>query len=188
MYLSSWCSPPSLGFLVSFALHATFTPKSDQIQSTSDFLVAAKAYADTEGDTMQWYAWKVHDIAEGPPTTLGIFTTFPNIIGRDAHLTGDILKTLDLKTEELLVAAPQIDSADVLAAKIAPTAGNESGLTVGAQVILCAKSRSVNRVKRALSLDAAQVPRGGQGRGGVYGVLVSVPEGPDDVWPLGGVP
>jgi quinol monooxygenase YgiN len=58
-----------------------------------------------------WYAVKLG------PSKFGIFDTFANQAGRDAHLTGPIAKALMAKAEELLAEPPQIEMLDILASK-----------------------------------------------------------------------
>jgi hypothetical protein len=47
----------------------------------------------------------------------GIFDTFADEKGRDAHLNGDIAKALFGKAQELFVREPEVHKIDVLAAK-----------------------------------------------------------------------
>ncbi|TKX83045.1 antibiotic biosynthesis monooxygenase, partial [Halorubrum sp. SS5] len=50
-------------------------------------------------------------------TTFGIFDTFPDEEGRQAHLDGEIAAELMDRADELFVEDPQIDEIEVLAAK-----------------------------------------------------------------------
>lgn len=52
------------------------------------------------------------------PTTFGIFDTFPNDAGRQAHLSGKVAEPPMKKAPELFAKAPQIRPVDVLAAKV----------------------------------------------------------------------
>ena len=45
----------------------------------------------------------------------GIFDTFANEAGRNAHLTGEIAKALGAHANELLAVPPQIEKVEVLA-------------------------------------------------------------------------
>ena len=47
----------------------------------------------------------------------GIFDTFQNEAGREAHLNGEIVKALMANVKELLSEDPQIHKIEVLAAK-----------------------------------------------------------------------
>ena len=60
-----------------------------------------------------------HDLvrSQAGPDRFGIFDTFPDEAGRDAHLTGPIAKALMAKAGELLAEPPQIEKLEILAAK-----------------------------------------------------------------------
>ena len=51
------------------------------------------------------------------PGKFGIFDTFPDEIGRNAHLSGEIAKALFAKAEELLAEPPTIEQPEILAVK-----------------------------------------------------------------------
>ena len=59
-----------------------------------------------------WYGIKLG------PSTFGIFDTFPNEAGRQAHLSGKVAAALMAKASELLAQPPAIEKVDVLAAKL----------------------------------------------------------------------
>jgi quinol monooxygenase YgiN len=73
------------------------------------FLKSAQPLVLDEKGTLKWYAIKLG------PGKLGIFDTFANEAGRNAHLTGDIAKALGARASELLAVPPQIEKVDVLA-------------------------------------------------------------------------
>jgi quinol monooxygenase YgiN len=52
------------------------------------------------------------------PSTFGIFDTFPDDAGRQAHLNGRVAAALMAKAGELLSQPPKIEQVDVLAAKL----------------------------------------------------------------------
>ncbi|MBL4796094.1 MAG: hypothetical protein JKY50_01630 [Oleispira sp.] len=62
--------------------------------------------------TITWYGFKLTE------TRFGIFDTFANEEGRQAHLAGDIAKALLGKADEWLSQAPDILMADVIGATI----------------------------------------------------------------------
>lgn len=64
-----------------------------------------------EADTISWYAIRTGF------STFAIFDTFPGDNGRQAHLTGQVAKTLTAKASQLLACSPTIEKADVLAVK-----------------------------------------------------------------------
>ena len=65
-----------------------------------------------EPGTTTWFALKLG------PSTFGIFDTFTNEAGRDAHLSGRVAAALMQKAPELLSRPPTIEKVDVLAAKL----------------------------------------------------------------------
>ena len=58
---------------------------------------------------MKWYAIKLG------PGKFGVFDTFANEAGREAHLAGKIAKALGARANELLAVPPQIEKVEVLA-------------------------------------------------------------------------
>ena len=73
------------------------------------FLKSAQPLALNEKGTLKWYAIKLG------PGKFGIFDTFANEEGRNAHLTGEIAKALGARANELFAAAPQIEKTEDLA-------------------------------------------------------------------------
>jgi quinol monooxygenase YgiN len=73
------------------------------------FLKSAQPLAQDEKGTLKWYAIKLG------PGKFGIFDTFANEGGRNAHLTGEIAKALGARANELFAAPPQIEKVEVLA-------------------------------------------------------------------------
>ena len=73
------------------------------------FLKSAQPLALNENGTLQWYAIKLG------PAKFGIFDTFANEAGRNAHLTGEIAKALGARANELFVTPPQIEKVEILA-------------------------------------------------------------------------
>ncbi|HEY3981510.1 MAG TPA: antibiotic biosynthesis monooxygenase [Streptosporangiaceae bacterium] len=75
------------------------------------FLAQGRALAAAEEGTVTWYAFKLSD------TTYGIFDTFADEDGRQAHLTGQIPTALGQVASDLLAAAPDIRMTEVIAVK-----------------------------------------------------------------------
>jgi quinol monooxygenase YgiN len=73
------------------------------------FLKSAQPLALSEKGTLKWYAIKLG------PEKFGIFDTFANEEGRNAHLTGEIAKGLGARANELFAAPPQVEKTEVLA-------------------------------------------------------------------------
>ena len=59
--------------------------------------------------TLKWYAIKIG------PGKFGIFDTFANEAGRNAHLTGEIAKALGARANELFATPPQVEKVEILA-------------------------------------------------------------------------
>jgi len=93
------------------AILALLQAKPGKEQEVEEFLKSAQPLAVQEAGTTTWYAVKLG------PTKFGIFDTFPNQTGRDAHLTGEIAKALFARAEELFAVPPQVEMLDILAAK-----------------------------------------------------------------------
>ena len=72
------------------------------------FLKSAQPLALNEKGTLKWYAIKIG------PGKFGIFDTFANEAGRNAHLTGEIAKTLTARASELFAVSPQVEKVDIL--------------------------------------------------------------------------
>lgn len=74
-------------------------------------LEQARELALEEPGTQAWYAFRISE------TTYGIFDTFADEEGRQAHVNGKIPAALAAAAEELLAAAPDIRPLDLLAHK-----------------------------------------------------------------------
>src|SRR5271163_3711118 len=98
-----------------FAILAQLEAKPGKQADVEAFLKAAQPLAVQEQGTTTWYALKIS------PSKYGIFDTFADENGRNAHLTGEIAKALFAQAEELFATAPEIDKPEILAAK-APAA------------------------------------------------------------------
>ncbi len=92
-------------------LLANIEAKSGKEAEVEALLLGALPLARAEAAMRSWYAFKTG------PSTFGIFDTFDDEPGRQAHLRGEIAKALLARTEELLARPPQIASVEVLAAK-----------------------------------------------------------------------
>ncbi len=94
-----------------YALLASVQAKPGKEREVEDFLKAAEGLAKQESGTVRWYAFRTG------PAMFGIFDTFADEPGREAHLAGEIAKALMAKADELLVEPPQIDKLEILASK-----------------------------------------------------------------------
>src|ERR1700733_4211275 len=73
------------------------------------FLKSAQPLALDEKGTLKWYAFRLG------PRKFGIFDTFANEDGRNAHLTCEIAKALGARASELFAVSPQVEKVDILA-------------------------------------------------------------------------
>ena len=97
------------------ALLALLEAKAGKETELEGFLKSALPLAQQEAGTTTWYALKLG------PGRFGIFDTFKNDDGRNAHLNGPIAQALMAKADELLAKPPQIEKVELLAVK-APAA------------------------------------------------------------------
>jgi quinol monooxygenase YgiN len=93
------------------ALWAQLEAKPGKEKELEDFLKSAQPLAEREPQTISWYAIKMG------PGKFGIFDTFADENGRNAHLNGEIAKALFAKADELLAKPPEIAKPEVLASK-----------------------------------------------------------------------
>jgi quinol monooxygenase YgiN len=85
--------------------------KPGKEKDVADFIKSALPLAEAEPGTINWYALQLG------PSTFGIFDTFENEEGRQAHLNGPIAKALMEKASELLAKPPVIEKVNLLAVK-----------------------------------------------------------------------
>jgi quinol monooxygenase YgiN len=95
---------PNLGLLV------LLEAKPGKAAELAAFLEQGRPLAEAEPGTVTWYAFQVDE------STYGIFDTFENEDGRQAHLSGEIATALGKIADDLLAKAPDIRPIDVLAA------------------------------------------------------------------------
>jgi quinol monooxygenase YgiN len=90
-------------------LLVTLEARAGKEAEAEAFLKSAQPLALNEKGTSKWYAFKIG------PRRFGIFDTFANEAGRNAHLTGNIAKALGARASELFEVPPQVDKMEVLA-------------------------------------------------------------------------
>ncbi len=94
-----------------FALLVLLQARPGKEQEAEAFLKSAQPLAVKETATTSWYAVKLG------PSKFGIFDTFRDEAGRNAHLTGEIAKALFAKAEDLFAVPPQVEKLEILALK-----------------------------------------------------------------------
>ena len=96
---------------VRYGILATLEAKPGRGDDLAAFLTQGRELAVAETGTVTWYAFKISD------TTYGIFDTFDDDAGRQAHLNGQIPAALGQVADELLASAPDIRTVDLVAVK-----------------------------------------------------------------------
>jgi quinol monooxygenase YgiN len=96
---------------VKLGILAVLEAKPGKGDDLGAFLQAGRDLAAAEEGTVTWYAFKLGE------TTYGIFDTFETEDGRQAHLNGQIPAALGQVAGDLLAAAPDIRTVDVIAVK-----------------------------------------------------------------------
>ena len=95
-----------------FALFVRLEAKPGQEDAVAAFLAGALPLANAELQTTSWFALRFG------PSTFGVFDTFDDEDGRQAHLRGPIAAALMANAATLLSVAPNIEMVDLLAAKL----------------------------------------------------------------------
>jgi quinol monooxygenase YgiN len=98
--------------MVKLALFVRLEAKPGKEGEVEKFLNSGLPLVVEEPATITWYAIKLG------PSTYGIFDTFPDENGRQAHLSGKVAAALMAKASELLSEPPQIQQVEILAAKL----------------------------------------------------------------------
>jgi quinol monooxygenase YgiN len=100
------------GIMNGKALWVVLEAKPGKEAEVEQFLQAGQALVEAEPKTVSWFAIKI------APSTYGIFDTFADDSGRDAHLNGKVAQALKEKASELLAKPPSIEKIDVIASKL----------------------------------------------------------------------
>lgn len=114
--------------MVKFALWVRLEAKPGKEADVETFLTNGLSIVQDEPATTTWYALKLG------PSTFGIFDTFPDEAGRQAHLSGRVAALLKAESANLFAKPPSIEKVDVIAAKLAerPSSSNlKTGVNTG---------------------------------------------------------
>ncbi|MFE3764283.1 putative quinol monooxygenase [Streptomyces sp. NPDC059104] len=93
-------------------LLARIEAKPEHAAQVQELLEQALELARQETQTVTWYSFRLG------PTSFGVFDTFDDEAGRQAHLNGKIAAALMNITPTLLAGTPDIQKIDILAAKL----------------------------------------------------------------------
>ena len=93
------------------ALLAILEAKAGKQEELAAFLKSALPLAVSEPATVSWFAFRID------ASRFGIFDTFTDESGRNAHLNGEIAKALMANAAELFSNELQIEKMEILARK-----------------------------------------------------------------------
>ena len=94
------------------ALFVRLEAKLGKEADVESFLRGGLPVVEGELQTVTWYALRLGS------SSFGIFDTFPDEAGRQAHLQGRLAAALMAKAPELLAKPPSIEKVSILAAKL----------------------------------------------------------------------
>jgi quinol monooxygenase YgiN len=98
--------------MIKTALLVRLEAKPGKEKDVEDFLRGGLPIVEAEPATVTWYALKLG------PSTFGIFDTFPDEAGRQAHLAGRVAAALMAQAADLFSQPPVIEKVEILAAKL----------------------------------------------------------------------
>ena len=98
--------------MTNVALLVRLEAKKGKEAEVEQFLRDGLSLVENEPGTLSWYALRLG------PSTFGIFDTFNDNKGREAHLAGDVAKALMAKAPQLFTQSPVIEKVDILAVKM----------------------------------------------------------------------
>jgi quinol monooxygenase YgiN len=98
--------------MAKLGIYVALKAKPGKEQEVDEFLRSALPLVQAEAGTVTWYA-----IRHPETGSFGIFDTFEDEAGRQAHLTGAVAKALFAKAPDLFSEAPAVDKLEILAKK-----------------------------------------------------------------------
>lgn len=98
--------------MAKYALYARLVAKAGKEADVEAFLKQGAEMAKAEQGTVHWYGFK-----EDEGGVFGVFDTFNDEAGREAHLNGEIAKALMAKAAELFSEPPAIHKISLIAEK-----------------------------------------------------------------------
>ena len=94
------------------ALWVRLEAKPGKEKDVEAFLRSGQQLVEQEPATISWFAIRLNN------STFGIFDTFADENGRQAHLQGAVAAALMQKAGDLLAKPPSIEKIDVIASKV----------------------------------------------------------------------
>ncbi len=98
--------------MVTVGLLVQLEAKPGKEQDVEQFLQDGLGLVQQEPATIAWFAIRMG------PSTYGIFDVFPDDVGRQAHLQGQVGMALMERSDELFATPPNIQQLDILASKL----------------------------------------------------------------------
>jgi quinol monooxygenase YgiN len=98
--------------MLSLGLFVRLEAKPGKEKEVAAFLMQGLQLAQQETTTPLWFALRLG------PTTFGVFDSFHDEAGRQAHLNGPIAKALMAQAPTLFAAPPSIEKVEILGAKL----------------------------------------------------------------------
>lgn len=98
--------------MVKVALYVRLEAKPGKEAEVESFIKSAAPIVQAETGTTAWFGIRMG------PSTFGIFDTFLDESGRQAHLNGRVAEALMARAPDLFETPPRIEKVDVLAAKL----------------------------------------------------------------------
>ncbi|WP_213806957.1 antibiotic biosynthesis monooxygenase [Granulicella sp. dw_53] len=98
--------------MAKLALYAELKAKPGKEAEVEAFLKKGGEMALAETGTIRWFGFKEDKVG-----VFGVFDTFDDEAGRDAHLNGEIAKALMAKADEYFSEPPQIHKITLIAEK-----------------------------------------------------------------------
>lgn len=98
--------------MAKFGLLVTLEAKPGKENEVDQFLRSALPLVQQEPGTVSWYAVRMGS------SKFGIFDTFNDEAGKNAHLSGKVAEALFAKAAELFSQAPKIEELDILTEKL----------------------------------------------------------------------
>jgi quinol monooxygenase YgiN len=97
--------------MLSLGLFVRLEAKPGKEKEVAAFLMQGLQLAQQETTTPLWFALRLG------PSTFGVFDSFHDEAGRQAHLNGPIAKALMAQAPNLFAAPPFIEKVEILGAK-----------------------------------------------------------------------